>query len=113
MIGAILILLFAIASFNYEAEDKLSIPTDQVQHIEGKRLYVLNCIRCHNADPSKSGTIGPELYTTPERVFRTKVLEGVYPKWYSPKRHTKIMQTFPHLTTDIDKIYNYIRSTRR
>jgi mono/diheme cytochrome c family protein len=90
-----------------------TIPTDKVQHIEGKRLYVLYCVSCHNSQPSKPGSMGPELITTPSDVFRTKVPYGTYPSGYKPKRHTKAMQKFPSLTTKTDLIYNYIRSTKK
>lgn len=89
---------------------RISIPTDTVQNLEGKRLYVSNCTRCHNANPTKPGAIGPELVTTPREVFATKVPTGKYPSGYSPKRRTKIMPKFPGLTNKTDLIYNYIRS---
>jgi mono/diheme cytochrome c family protein len=107
MFQAILILLFTLVCFDSDAG---GYPTNEVQNLEGKRLYVLNCVRCHNADPTKAGTIGPELYTTPDTVFATKVPEGKYPSGYTPKRRTKIMPKFPHLTNKTDLIYNYIRS---
>jgi len=87
-------------------------PTDQVQHLEGKRLYVLHCTRCHNANPRNAGSIGPELYTTPSNVFRTKVPTGTYPSGYTPKRRTKIMPKFKGLTNKTDLIYNYVRSIK-
>lgn len=76
----------------------------------GKTLYTTHCIRCHNSNPWLSGSVGPELITTPYAVFPTKVLQGSYPRGYAPKRRSKIMPTFPRLTKDIDKIYDYIRS---
>lgn len=110
MVGAILIFLFTLACFNSDAG---SYPTDRVQNLEGKRLYVANCIRCHNSDPTKAGVIGPELYTTPSNVFRTKVPEGTYPSGYTPKRRSKIMPKFKGLTNKTQLLYNYIRSTKK
>jgi mono/diheme cytochrome c family protein len=107
MIAAIIILIFTLASFNSEAQ---RIPTDEIDILKGKRLYVLHCINCHNGNPTKPGSIGPDLYTTPENVFRTKVPTGIYPSGYSPKRRTKVMPKFPNLTKDVDLIYTYIRS---
>lgn len=89
------------------------IPTDRVQNLEGKRLYVLHCTRCHNPNPHNNGTVGPELYTTPLSVFRTKVPTGTYPSGYKSKRRTKAMPRFPSLTTKTDLIYNYIRSIKK
>lgn len=109
MLSALIILFFTLASFNSEA----GYPTDSVQHLEGKRIYVSNCTRCHNANPTKPGSIGPELFTTPIAVFRTKVPKGSYPSGYAPKRKTKIMPKFPHLTNKTDLVYNYIRSFKK
>jgi mono/diheme cytochrome c family protein len=89
-----------------------TIPTDKVQHIEGKRLYVLYCVSCHNSQPSKPGSIGPELITTPSDVFRTKVPYGTYPSWYKSKRRTKAMPRFPSLKDKTDLIYKYIHSVK-
>lgn len=80
---------------------------------DGKTLYHANCIRCHNANPTKPGAIGPELITTPAAVFKVKVPTGNYPAGYTPKRRTKIMPKFPGLTNKTDLIYNYIRSFKK
>lgn len=109
MIGAILILVFTLFSFNSEAQ---RIPTDQIDIQEGKRVYILNCVRCHNSNPNKPGTIGPDLVTTPLEVFRTKVPHGTYPLGYVTKRRTKIMPRFLHLTNRVDQVYKYIQSLK-
>lgn len=75
----------------------------------GKQLYTKNCIRCHNADPSKAGAIGPELKTTPDNVFLGKVTKGVYPKDYKPKRKTKIMPKFKFSNEQVDQIIKHIK----
>jgi mono/diheme cytochrome c family protein len=106
-----ILVVFLILIQYVKAETRF--PTDKVQHIEGKRLYVLYCIGCHNSNPSNAGSIGPELYTTPSNVFRTKVPEGKYPSGYKTKRRTKIMPKFPQLKDKTDLIYNYIRSTKK
>lgn len=88
------------------------IPTNETINAEGKRIYLGTCVKCHNANPSKPGPIGPELYTTPLDVFRTKVPKGTYPSGYKPKRRSKIMPKFPSLADKVDFIYNYIQSTK-
>ncbi len=100
MIPALFFLFFTLASFNSEAN-------------EGKQIYTSVCMKCHNANPSKPGSIGPDLYTTPLAVFKTKVVTGTYPAGYKPKRKTRIMPKFHHLTTKVNLVYNYIRSTKR
>jgi mono/diheme cytochrome c family protein len=102
-----LILLTLVLSGAAEAT---RIPTNETIQREGKRIYLGTCVRCHNVDPRKAGSIGPELYTTPLDVFRTKVPEGKYPSGYTPKRRTKIMPKFPDLTNKVDWVYDYVRS---
>jgi mono/diheme cytochrome c family protein len=80
---------------------------------EGAVIYKTVCSKCHNVNPTKPGSIGPELFTTPKEVFRTKVITGTYPVNYKPKRKTRIMPKFKNLTTKIDLIYNYIRSFKK
>lgn len=110
MIGAILILVFTLFSFDSEAQ---RIPTDQIDIQEGKRVYIINCVRCHNSNPNKPGTIGPDLVTTPLEVFRTKVSTGLYPSGYASKRRTRIMPKFPKLKDKTDLIYKYIQSLKK
>lgn len=89
------------------------IPTDRTINEEGRRVYIANCIRCHNADPTKRGSIGPDLFTTPLEVFRTKVPKGSYPPKYIPKRKTKVMPRFPSLADKVDFIYQYIQTFKK
>lgn len=77
---------------------------------DGRRIYESTCIRCHNHNPHRAGSLGPDLYTTPLSVFKTKVPRGHYPAGYSPKRKTRMMPKFPSLENKVDSIYNYIRS---
>jgi mono/diheme cytochrome c family protein len=105
-----LIIAFFLSINPTTFRQKTIIPTDQTLIQEGKRIYVSNCARCHNTNPHKPGSIGPDLFSTPENVFYTKVVHGKYPQGYKPKRPTKVMPKFKHLTNKIDMIYKYIRS---
>lgn len=80
---------------------------------EGQIIYKTVCSKCHNVNPTKQGSIGPELFTTPKEVFKTKVITGTYPTSYTPKRKTRIMPKFKNLTNKIDSIYKYIRSFKK
>ena len=84
-------------------------PDSPTPTYKGKLLYKRNCISCHNPNPSKKGSIGPELTDTPKEVFVSKVTKGTYPTWYSPKRDTNMMPQFNHLTNDAELIYNYVQ----
>lgn len=89
---------------------KAASPIQPRDYEIGKAVYTTTCIKCHNANPTKPGPIGPELYTTPNAVFHTKVPTGTYPQGYVAKRKTKIMPNFLHLTNKVDSLYHYIRS---
>jgi mono/diheme cytochrome c family protein len=110
IIPMILALGFLIMSSPAKAQ---TIPTDQTLILEGKKIYLQNCVRCHNTNPHKAGSIGPDLYSTPEEVFHTKVPNGKYPKGYTPKRKSRVMPRFKHLTERVDLIYSYIRSIKK
>ena len=75
----------------------------------GKQVYQAQCIACHNQDPAKAGSIGPEVKGVPLEVVRTKVVEGTYPSGYAPKRPTKIMQPMPQLAPEVDALNAYLR----
>jgi mono/diheme cytochrome c family protein len=75
----------------------------------GKQVYQAQCIACHNPDPSKAGSIGPEVKGVPPAVVRTKVIEGTYPSGYTPKRPTKIMQAMPQLAPEVNALTAYLR----
>ena len=89
---------------------------DQASLDKGKKLYMSNCIQCHNKDPNKKGPLGPEQVDTPYEVFQVKVISGRYPekfpKGYIPKRKTKAMRPFPKLKDDVKYIYSWIQSVK-
>ena len=75
----------------------------------GKQVYQAQCIACHNPDPAKAGSIGPDVKGARPDVVRAKVVEGTYPAGYAPKRPTKIMQPMPQLAPDVDALAAYLR----
>jgi len=83
----------------------------------GKRIFMSNCISCHNKNPSQKGSVGPELTDTPLEVMRVKVTTGKYPKTfpkgYAPKRKTSMMRAFPKLEKDVPDIYAYIQTFKK
>ena len=84
---------------------------------KGRRLYLSNCISCHNKDPNLPGSIGPAIVDAPLEVMRHKILTGVYPnplpKGFVPKRSSKIMRKIPKLEKDIPDIYAWVQSVRK
>jgi mono/diheme cytochrome c family protein len=85
--------------------------TDEALVAKGRAVYMSNCTACHNRDPNKKGSLGPELVGTPLEVFKIKVVTGnQYPEGYTPKRKTKAMKKLPQLEKDIPAIHAWIQS---
>lgn len=84
---------------------------------KGKKLYISNCIRCHNKDPSIKGSIGPEVVDAPYEVMYSKIMTGKYPqplpKGFIPKRKSSAMAKLPKLKDDIPSIWAYVQSLKK
>ena len=77
---------------------------------KGRMGYFANCVSCHNNDPKKPGSIGPEVYGVSIDVLTKKIVSGKYPENYKPKRTSKIMPSMPHLSEDISNLHAFINS---
>lgn len=75
----------------------------------GKSVYNLNCIACHNSDPSKDGSTGPSLRGSSRELLDAKILRATYPGGYKSKRDTKLMPALPHLAKEISALEAYLR----
>lgn len=93
------------------------LSSDQAIIEKGKRLYLSNCIQCHNRDPSKKGPIGPEMTDAPLSVMTSKIMTGVYPTvlppGFVPKRKTKAMRKITKLEKDIPAIFAFVQSFKK
>ena len=82
----------------------------------GRKLYMANCIACHNKDPNKKGAIGPEMTDAPLEVMTSKVMTSEYPKvlpkGFIPKRKTHSMRKIPKLEKDIPAIHAWVQSVK-
>jgi len=89
-----------------------SLFADQASIDRGRRLYLSNCIQCHNKDPNLKGSLGPEMIDAPLSVMTSKVMTGVYPAvlpaGFVPKRKTKTMRKIPKPEKDIPAIYDFV-----
>lgn len=74
----------------------------------GAVIYRTNCIACHNADPNLPGSLGPAIAGSPRDLIAARVLHGVYPVGYMPKRHTHIMRPLPWLGPHIDDLTAFL-----
>ena len=78
---------------------------------KGKMVYFANCVSCHNNNPKKPGSIGPEVYGVSIDVLTQKIVSGKYPENYKPKRTSKIMPSLPHLNKEILNLHAFINSS--
>lgn len=89
----------------------------QVSIDKGRKLYLANCLQCHNRDPNLKGSIGPEMVDAPLEVMTAKVMTGKYPEklppGFVPKRKTKAMRPIPKLKNDIPSIHAYVQSLKK
>ena len=76
----------------------------------GKLAYVANCTACHNADPTKDGTIGPAIAGSSLELVRARVLKAEYPPGYTPKRDSHLMPAQPFLSADVPDLAAYLGS---
>lgn len=76
----------------------------------GKVTYNSSCTACHNPDPKKPGSMGPEVYGSTRELIEARVLRAEYPQGYKPKRTTKSMVPLPHLKNDIDALAAYLNN---
>ncbi len=77
---------------------------------KGRMVYLANCVSCHNNNPKKLGSIGPEIYGVSIDVLTKKIVSGEYPENYKPKRTSKIMPSMPHLNKEIPNLHAFINS---
>ena len=75
---------------------------------KGRMVYFANCVSCHNNNPKKPGSIGPEVYGVSIDVLTQKIVSGKYPENYRPKRTSKIMPSMPHLNKEISNLNAFI-----
>ncbi len=75
----------------------------------GRRVYLVNCLACHNRDPAKNGPTGPPIKGSSEALLRARILHRSYPSGYVPKRKSNAMQALPHLRKAIPDLAAFLR----
>ncbi len=77
---------------------------------QGRRIYVANCIACHNLDPGREGVMGPAITGSSLELLEARLLRGEYPDGYTPKRDSTLMVPLPYLAGDLPALEAYLRS---
>lgn len=103
---AALLLFFALGA----GCSKSSSPPDPLQQqiARGRAIYASTCIACHNSDPHKAGSLGPEVFGSPEDLLEARVLRQAYPPGYTPKRQTHLMPAMPQFKNDISALHAFL-----
>lgn len=74
----------------------------------GRAVYQSACIACHNPDPKKSGSLGPDVWGSSFELLEARVIRGEYPAGYKPKRSTHVMQPLPQVKNDLEALRAYL-----
>jgi len=82
-------------------------------YLKGKRVYNNNCSQCHNSNPSKNGSLAPNIAGSSIEVIESMILYGKPPKGHTPKwTHVK-MKPIPHLINEVPFLFEYINSFKK
>lgn len=75
---------------------------------QGRSAYMARCIACHNIDPKKPGSLGPDVHGSSLELLKLRVLEAKYPEAYQPKRTTKLMQPLKDAEKDLEALHAFL-----
>lgn len=75
---------------------------------KGKKIYVQNCISCHNSDPKKPGSVGPEVFGSSEELLIARLSSAKYPPDYKPKKQSHLMPSLPALAKEAKSLSVYL-----
>ncbi len=107
--SVILFSVLLLATSCTKKQEGAVIPPTQAELTErGGKIYAMNCISCHNADPSKDGLIGPAVKGSSLELLTARILHAAYPPGYAPKRSTQQMLALPMLEKEIPALQLYL-----
>lgn len=80
---------------------------------EGKTIFLSKCAKCHNVNPTKPGSIGPDIADSSLELVRLKTQNRSYPAGYTPKRKTRVMPIVKLSESQIKAVHSYISSFKK
>jgi mono/diheme cytochrome c family protein len=82
--------------------------TPRTPAMQGRIVYMTNCVVCHNPDPNLPGSQGPSIAGSSRELVEDRVLNLKYPPGYKPKRSTHAMRALPQLAGQIDNLTAFL-----
>ena len=76
---------------------------------QGRQVWLVPCVTCHNRDPGKDGPIGPAVKGSSQALVEARLLRGGYPPGYTPKRDSKVMPARPDLARSVADLAAFLR----
>lgn len=102
-----------LSSCSPKSSEKTTEPLSEEKILSrGKSVYNANCAACHGVEPHllRDGSVGPNIFGSSEELLRSKMILGVYPDGYTPKKLGGGMPKFPHLEKEISGLSLYLNS---
>ncbi len=81
--------------------------------LQGRIVYMTNCVVCHNPDPKLAGTQGPPIAGSSRELLEDRLLHLTYPPGYKPKRDTHAMRALPQLADQIDNLAAFLAQAKK
>lgn len=98
------------SSCDSTSEPPTPLTPQQALVARGRVVYQSVCIACHNPDPHKAGSLGPEVFRASLELLTARITSASYPTGYAPKRRTHVMRPLPQVVKDIPAVQAYLNN---
>lgn len=109
---SILTATLVIAACTQKSSQETQVPSAQGAIVDlptrGKKVYLQNCIACHNPDPKLEGAVGPAIAGSKLELVTARVLHANYPPEYKAKRSSHQMPALPSLEPEIPALHAFL-----
>jgi mono/diheme cytochrome c family protein len=87
----------------------ITVASDAEKIENGRKIFMANCIVCHNRNPEKDGAVGPAIKGSSFELIKARVQNQGYPPGYKPKRPTKVMPKLPLTEEQISYVAAFLK----